>query len=167
MRGKHFLILALVGFISSAQAAEESTSILVTGQVVNACTITAPTTMEFGAMTLDEEKALTDQISVTCNNGAAYTIKPHDSATISVTGTLNGSAMNRTETMTGASSINVGIGAISLYKDSSATTPWSDASTMTGTGNAAAQNYDFALKFVHNGTDYGNFTFTLRPTIVF
>lgn len=167
MRGKHFLTLALMGFIFSAQAAEESTSILITGQVVNACTISAPTAMEFGAMTLDEEKTLTDQISVTCNSGAAYTIKPHDAATISVTGALNGSAMNRTETMTGASSIDVGIGTVSIFRNATATTPWSDASVIAGTGNAASQNYDFALKFVHDGTNYGNFSLTLRPTVVF
>ena len=165
---KTSLAIALGILAGQGWAAEEYTSIAVTGQVVNSCTISAPATMDFGAMETDEVKALNDQISVTCNNGAAYTIRPHDAASISVTGQLNGSPMNRSTTMTGGtSSIDVGIGTVALFKNAAATTPWSDAATISGTGNSSAQTHDFALKFTHDGTNYGNFSFTLRPTIAF
>lgn len=162
------LALPILLFSGSGFAAEEWTTINITGQVVNSCTITSPTTMEFGAMVVDETKTLTDQISVTCNTGAAYTIKPHDAATLGVSGQLNGSAMSRSTTMTGGTSaVDVGIGTVSLFKNAGATVPWSDTAKMAGTGNASAQTYDFAVKFVHDGTNYGNFSFILRPTVVF
>lgn len=161
------LLIAMFAFSISAFAAEESANITVKGEVANSCTITAPTTMDFGSMTVNEQKTLTGQIQVTCNNGVAYTIKPHNAATLNVSGTRNGATFNNAENMAGQSTVNVQIGLLSLFKDASATQPWSDSATIAGTGNASAQTHDIALKFVHDGTNYGNFTFTLRPTVVF
>ncbi len=164
---KKSLLAAMLVLSISAFAAEESADILVTGQVTNSCTITAPGTLDFGAMTVNEQKTLTGQIQVTCNNGAAYTIKPHNATTMNVSGSKNGTSFNNSVSMTNVSSVDVQIGAVSLFKDSGATQAWSDSAAISGTGNAAAQSHDIAAVFVHDGTNYGNFSFTLRPTVVF
>lgn len=161
------LIPALFAASSSVLADTASTEITVTGEVARSCTISGPATMDFGAMLANEDKTLTNQISVTCTNLAPYTITPHDTATISVTGTLNGSAMNETRAMSGASSIDVGMGTVSLYADSSGTVAWSDSAPISDTGTGAAKNHPIAMKFVHDGSDHGSFSFTLRPTVSF
>ena len=167
MNRTFFLIPVLLMTSSAVVADTASTEITVTGQVAVSCTISSPANMDFGSMVSNEEKTLTDQLSVTCTNLAPYSIAPHNESTISVTGTLNGSAMNETRTMSGASSIDVGMGTVSLYADSSATVAWSDSAPISDTGTGSAKNHPIALKFVHDGSDHGNFNFTLRPTVSF
>lgn len=164
---KKTLVFSLLVVALGANAAEQSASVTVSGQVSNSCTINSGGNLDFGAMANAENKTVASTLSVTCNNGAAYTIKPHDAASVSVTGQLNGSAMSNTETIAGQSQIPVGIGTLSFFKDSAASVAWSDAAPISASGNGSAQSHDVSARFVHDGTNYGNFTLTLRPTVVF
>jgi spore coat protein U-like protein len=149
-----------------AVAAEESTDIVVQGNVTASCTISSGGSVNFGNMAKDEVKTMTLDITVNCPDGVAYQLRPHQSGTVAVSGQLNGSPYSQNVNVSG-SSITFGHGVINLYKDAAATQAWSSASKIAGTGSGANQTITTALKFTHNSTGFGNFQFTLRPTIEF
>lgn len=170
MKQVNKLLAALFSaFAVTAFAGESTTDVVITGSVVGSCTISAPSTVAFGSMPKDTVKTETFNITVNCGSGVAYTIKPHNASTISVGGTKNGTNFNITPSITGQSSFSVEIGVVNLYRDTAATQAWSDQAgeQISGTGTGANQNHGVAVKFTHDGTNYGNFSATLRPTVTF
>lgn len=160
-------VAAVLGFAGAAHATEESASIAVTGTISASCTISSPATLDLGAMAKDEVKTVTGNLQVNCPTSIAYTVKPHSGASLSISGTKNGSPHSASVTMTGASTVATGFGTLGLFKDAGATSAWSDSATIAGTGNGSAQSLPIAIKFTHDGANFGNFSFTLQPTVAF
>ena len=96
--------------------------------IQNDCTVSSPNALDFGTVgLLSTNKDTSMDFTVTCTNGAAYTISMDNGQNAS--GSTN-RMKNGTEYVS-----------YELYQDNGYTTVWDTSSTVGGTGTGTAQTY--------------------------
>lgn len=152
-----FAVLGVASF--SASAGTSTSDMTVNGTVSAACSITAPTlTLSYDPVA-NSSTLGTGNISVTCTNGAAYTVDIENPVS------LPGSTHSMASTATPADTVNY-----TIYKDGTGTTAWSDTATLTGTGSGAAQSLAVSAKIDAGQTTakvHSDYTDTVTVTVTF
>ena len=109
-----------------AAAGTATTTFTVSATVVATCGVSA-TSLAFGSYTGSSAVDQTSTISVTCSNGAAYSVALNDGA----------NASGSTRRMTGGASNYL---TYEMYSDASRTTVWNASAPVSGTGTGSAQS---------------------------
>jgi len=160
-------VLAIASAFSTASiAAEESTQIVVSGQIVDSCAISAPATVDFGVMEKNETKVVQVDIQVQCSVGASYALHPDDDSQVeySINLALAG-ASSGSQSFVGGNA-TAGDISLSTHSDATGTAAWSSTSTISGAGDGTQKTHSTSIKVVAGG-DAGTFQFTFKPKIVF
>lgn len=152
---KKLLLILLITFVQNAIAATATTTLAVSATVVNSCSITVGNLLFGNYSTADVTGQST--ITLTCTNGATYTI----AADKGVNGTLAQRIMK-----SGTNSLNY-----NLYTDSARTIIWGDGTsstvTIAGTGTGTSQTINVYGKIPagQNTVKAGSYTDTVNVTI--
>ncbi|MDP1703590.1 MAG: spore coat protein U domain-containing protein [Sulfurimicrobium sp.] len=155
---KNSLLAALLLLSMQSWAGTATGTINVTGTVAGTCTVST-TTLNFGtipAASLNGATATTT-LSVTCDSGLPWSIKP-DSDANAAKWTLESGA-----------GINVASGgtvSLTLFTPNG-TTPWTMSAPYFSTGTGAAQNITVSGKLTPTGSYTGVLSATLSPTATF
>ena len=126
------LVLAGIaaGLLGSIAHATSSVNSTFTARITiqNDCSVSSPNDLDFGTVgLLNSNKDTSMTFTVTCTNGAAYTIAMDDGQ----------NASGSTNRMTNGSEYV----SYELYQDNGYSTVWDASSTVGGTGNGTAQTY--------------------------
>ncbi|HEY2444705.1 MAG TPA: spore coat U domain-containing protein [Rhizomicrobium sp.] len=152
-------LASVLGLGATAWAGTTTTNFTVSATVVAAC-VTSATNINFGNYSASSGSPdnASNTVSVTCTNNDPYTI--------ALNGGNSGQVNARTMT-NGSNTLGYGI-----YTSSSYTTIWGDGtngtSTVSGTGNGAAQNYTaYGQVPAAEYAAAGSYTDTITATVTF
>lgn len=125
--------------------------------IQNDCSVSSPNTLDFGTVGLlsaNTDASMT--FTVTCTNGAAYTISMNDGQNASGT-------TNRMANAAGTEFVSY-----ELYQDSNYSTVWDATSTVSGTGTGTAQTYTVYGRVPPQATpSAGTYTDTVTITVTY
>lgn len=155
------VLLALAG---TAQAAEKTTTFLVTANVLENCTITAGD-LDFGDWTVDTDVEVDSTITVRCTANTDYVVNLSG-------GTTTGNVLDREMTGAGATNVNY-----NLYTDVARTNVWGNGAGGTfnlggiGAGMGVAQQLLVRGQLLASANvglvEAGVYTDTITATIVY
>lgn len=167
MFSRSMIAIAIASTVSAAAiAAEESTQIVVSGQIVDSCAITAPATVDFGLMEKNETKVVQVDIQVQCGSGTSYALHPDNDSQIEYALDLASAGVS-----SGAGGLTGGVLSaadisVSTHSNVAGTAEWSALTAISGVGDGTSKTHSTALKVVA-GVDAGTFQFTFKPKVVF